>query len=146
MTLSSRAWRWLAHALGVLSLVFLFLLHLRTGYPPEWNKVQVGMAASQLRALCGQPTHSSGMGPDSWEAPFAFGNWVMEVQNGDYETDPSAIIYSVVIVYEHPLAWKDLVLRSVRPPIQDYAAFMRAFGLKPDPNKVYRIVRPPQEP
>lgn len=135
-------WRKAAYTLFVLLLVTHAYLHLSTGYPRSWNKVQVGMPASQVRALCGEPIHSSGMGPDIWERTFLFGKWVLVIASGDYFEDTHGIVYTISVRYEHPLAWKDLVLRSDHPPIQDYAAFMQAFGLKPDPNKQYRVVRP----
>ena len=136
-------WRRGSYILVLLLLITYVFQHINTGYPGEWHKVQIGMPASQVRALCGEPTHSSGMGPDVWEHHFLFGKWVLEIASGDYAEDPQNIVYAITVFYEHPLAWKDLVLRSEHPPIQAYAAFMQAFGLKPDPNRQYRIVLPP---
>lgn len=136
-------WRKTSFAIAALLIATNVYVHLMTGHPSAWNEVQIGMPASQVRAICGEPTYSSGMGPDIWEQPFLFGKWVMEIASGDYAEDPRNVVYSLSVHYEHPLAWNILVLRSDYPPIQDYAAFMRAFGLAPDPNRQYRVVLPP---
>lgn len=141
---SASFWRRGTYVLAVLLVVACVCLYLKIGYPQAWDKVQIGMPASQVRAICGGPTHSSGMGPDIWEKPFLYGKWVMEIASGDYAEDPRDVVYGLSVHYEHPLAWKDIVLRSDYPPIQDYAAFMRAFGLIPDPHKQYRVVSPPK--
>ncbi len=136
-------WRRGSYILVLLLLVTYVYLHVNTGYPGDWRRIQIGMPASQVRALCGEPTHYSGMGPDVLEHHFLFGKWVLEIASGDYAEDPRDLVYAITVFYEHPLAWKDLVLRSEHPPIQDYASFMRAFGLNPDPSRLHRIIPPP---
>lgn len=140
--LTASHWRKASYVLAMLLFVTHAYLNINIGHPAAWDKVQIGMSATQVRALCGEPTHSSGMGPDIWEHPFLFGKWVLKIASGDYSEDPHDIVYTITVLYEHPLVWKDLVLRSEHPPIQDYAAFMQAFGLKPDPNRQYRVVPP----
>lgn len=145
MALSPTFWRRFSYILVLLLLVVLVHLHLRTGYPSEWNKVQIGMAASQVRVICGRPTYSSGMKPDMWEAPFLWGKWVFQVSCGDYAEGRPDVVYSMVLYFDHDVASWHTILRSDYPPIQDYAAFMRAFGLTPDPNRQYRVVNPSSE-
>lgn len=138
---SSIFWRWLSCILGLLLFGTLLVLHLRTGYPGEWNRVQIGMAPSQVQAICGPPTYRSGMKPDMWEVPFLWGKWVFWVSSGDYDSGRPAVVYSMAIYFDHDVAGRQTIIRADHPPIKDYAAFVRAFGLEPDNNTQYRVTQ-----
>jgi len=139
--LSATVWRRLSYVLMLILLITLVRLHLRTGYPKEWNNVQVGMAASQVNAICGKPTYDSGgMKPNRWEVPFLWGKWVMQVSGGDYENGDPDIVYSVAIYFDHNISNARSNIHIVEPPIRDYRAFIRAFGIEPNPHEQYRMV------
>lgn len=142
MTTPPAFWRRLSIILGILLLVALVRLHLRTGYPQEWSRVQIGMTSSQVHAICGNPTHSSGMKPDMWEVPFLWGKWVLQVSSGDHTENGPNIVYGLTIFFDHDIAGMRIIIRSSFPQIVDYAAFIRAFDLDPDPGREYRVVRP----
>jgi len=116
--------------LALTLLVALLQLHLRTGYPKQWDAVQVGMTISQVRSICGPPRYNNaGMKPDLWQAPFLFGRWQLDVSHAEIEQGPQAVTTTKEITYrlngsQYPL----LVLHRTLPPVQDWEAYYRAFG------------------
>lgn len=125
---SLRLWRCLTLALGLLLLVTIALLRIHTGYPAVWNNVQAGMTITQVRILCGSPTYSGGMHPETWEVPFLWGRWVLRVGHSEETQGPEALVSTVDVYFEHVLV--DAIVRhhSIRPPVVDYAIYYKAFG------------------
>ena len=137
---SVKTWRRPFYLLAFVFLLLLLFLHLRIGYPHEWDRVEIGMTPAQVDALCGPPTNRNGMKPDRWERPFLLGKWVLLVDCGDYSKGGPDVVYSLSLRYEHDWTGLKIRLRSEYPPIKDYAAFIRAFGFEPNPNIKYRVV------
>ena len=141
MAFSAKTWRKLFSILMLCFVALLVRTILFAGYPQEWNSVQVGMPLSQVKATCGRPTYDgSSVKPDYWEKQFFWGKWIMRV-DGESSNDGSPdIVYGIDIYYSHEIANYRSHIRSCRPPIRDYAAFIRAFGQTPNPGVEYRIV------
>lgn len=141
MKLSATTWRRSSYVLMLCVVALLVRTLLFTGYPREWNSVQVGMPLSQAKAACGRPTYDgSCVKPSYWEKQFLWGKWVMQIDGESSSDGAPDIVYGIDIYFSHDIANFRSSIHSCRPPIYDYAAFIRAFGQTPTPNVEYRIV------
>jgi len=135
--MSTKFWRRLSFALAFALVLCLVQLHLHTGYPKRWNEVQVGMTISQVRALCGPPTHNNaGMKPDQWDVPFLLGAWRLKVAHGEIGQGPQSVTGSKEIdFYFNGFQNPWVKIACSKPPILDFSAYYKAFGqeLKPEP-------------
>jgi len=105
------------------------LLRLHTGYPKEWDKVQVGMTISQVRAICGPSTYSGeGMKPEGWEVPALWGRWILRVCHGEETQGPRSPVSTVELFFDHTHFGAIVMHHYIRPPVQDWDAFDKAFG------------------
>lgn len=126
---SSSLWRRLSCCLACSLLVALAYIYLLTGYPQEWKKVQVGMSISQVRAICGQSTHSPGLKPDYWVVPMLWGGWVLAVGHGEFTQGPGALVTGIEVYFDYNIAGARLSLRHDWPaPPKDQEAFYKAYG------------------
>ncbi|MDQ7836687.1 MAG: hypothetical protein RDU24_15010 [Humidesulfovibrio sp.] len=130
----------------------LVALRLHTGYPAEWDKVQVGMTISQVRAICGPSTYSGeGVEQERWEKPSLWGCWVLQVGHSEESQGAHALV-STIELYFNASPFGVVPHHDFIPPVKDYDAFYKAFGqvLKPYPyvlpQRSQSTVRLPREP
>lgn len=135
MQLAVRSWKIFCFMLSLVIVLLLVQLHMLTGYPTAWDKVQVGMTISHVRTLCGDPTYSSeGMKPDTWEKTLLVGKWVLKVGHDEIGQGPQSIVGSKEVLFVcEALAFRMKVNPMTRPPVQDWESFYKAFGQKLHP-------------
>jgi hypothetical protein len=125
---SQKFWRILSYVLAAALFTCVAALRIHIGYPAAWDKVQAGMTISQVREICGLPTHEGYVHPESWEAPCLLGRWMLVVTHSDAVQESIAIVSTVRVYYVHPLLPTPIKHHSIEPPVKDYDAFFRAFA------------------
>ena len=122
-------WRRTSYILALALAVTGWNLHIRSGYPKEWDQVRYGMHGAEVWSICGKPTESSGMKPDHWTKPFLFGRWEFRVNCGDIQGGYPSPVTDISLYYESFLTGKTWIKKySPAAYIVDHEAYEQAFG------------------